>query len=163
MDYVATYPDAFLRFYASDMILHVDSDASYLVLSKARSRIAGYFYFKTNSETLNAPIHIKCKTLKHVVSSSAEAETGGIFVNTQFCIPLRTILTALNHPQPATPIKTDNSISFGYIHNNIQLKRSKSWDMRYHRLRDKETQKLLRVFGKVGKQTKLTNTPSTGP
>ena len=42
LDYVATYPDVILRFYASDMILKVDSDAAYLVLPKARSRIVGY-------------------------------------------------------------------------------------------------------------------------
>ena len=44
MDYLHTYPDAFLRFYASDMILHVENDAAYLVALKARRRIAGYFH-----------------------------------------------------------------------------------------------------------------------
>ena len=80
LNYVATYPDAYLQFYASDMVLHVDSDASYLVLPQARSRFAGYFFFKTNSGILNTPIHIACKTLKHVVSSAAEAETGGYLI-----------------------------------------------------------------------------------
>ena len=41
MDYVHTYPNAYIRFYTSDIILHVDSDAAYLVAPKARSRIAG--------------------------------------------------------------------------------------------------------------------------
>ena len=44
LDYAATYPNAFVRFYASDMMLNIDSDAAYLVQPKARSRIAGYFY-----------------------------------------------------------------------------------------------------------------------
>ena len=44
MDYLHTYPNAYIRFYASDMILHVDSDAAYLVAPKARSRIAGCFH-----------------------------------------------------------------------------------------------------------------------
>ena len=44
LDYAATYPDAKIRFYASDMILHVSSDAAYLVLPGARSRIAGYIF-----------------------------------------------------------------------------------------------------------------------
>lgn len=43
LDYVTTYPRAQLRFYATDMLLHIDSDAAYLVLPKARSRVAGYF------------------------------------------------------------------------------------------------------------------------
>ena len=43
MDYVATYPNTYVRYRASDMILTIDSDAAYLVAPKARSRIAGYF------------------------------------------------------------------------------------------------------------------------
>ena len=41
MDYLNTYPDAYIRFYASDMILHIDIDAAYLVAPKAKSCIAG--------------------------------------------------------------------------------------------------------------------------
>ena len=44
LDYVVTYPHPILRFYASDMILMVESDAAYLVLPKAHSRAAGFFY-----------------------------------------------------------------------------------------------------------------------
>ena len=40
MDYLNTHPHAYLRYHASDMVLHVDSDAAYLVASKARSHIA---------------------------------------------------------------------------------------------------------------------------
>ena len=42
-DYANTYKHTNVRFYACDMKLEVDSDAAYLVLPKARSRIAGYF------------------------------------------------------------------------------------------------------------------------
>ena len=42
LNYAATYPHIKLRFHASDMILQVDSDSAYLVLSNARSHIAGY-------------------------------------------------------------------------------------------------------------------------
>ena len=35
LDYVTTYPNPKSRFYASDMILHVDSDAAYLVQPNA--------------------------------------------------------------------------------------------------------------------------------
>ena len=44
LDYLATYPNAKLRFYAGNMKLHFESDAAYLVLPGAKSRIAGYFY-----------------------------------------------------------------------------------------------------------------------
>lgn len=44
MDYAATHPLAIIRYHASDMILHVDSDAAYLVQPNARSRYAGHFF-----------------------------------------------------------------------------------------------------------------------
>jgi hypothetical protein len=44
LDYLATHPDATILFYASDMILHIHIDASYLSVSKARSRLGGLFY-----------------------------------------------------------------------------------------------------------------------
>ena len=114
LDYVATYPNVSLRYHASDMQLHVDSDAAYLVAPKARSRVAGYYNFPNqtcNSKVLpeiNHPILIECKTIRHVVASAAEAEPAGVFHNAQTTIPLRRILQALGHQQKPTPIKTDN-------------------------------------------------------
>ena len=40
----------------------------------------------------------------------------------------------------------DNSVTNGFIHSNIKQKRSKSWDMKYHWLRDKETLRLFRYY-----------------
>ena len=37
MDYAATHPLSIIRYKASDMILHVDSDAAYLVQQNAQS------------------------------------------------------------------------------------------------------------------------------
>ena len=155
MDYVNTYKEAYIRYKASDMVLHIDSDAAYLVAPKARSRVAGYFHLsdhpsKTQHPTLNGAIHVECKTLRHVVSSAAEAETGGVYHNAQTAIPIRIILQALNHPQPPTPIKTDNSTAHGFIHDNIHQKRSKSWDMRYYWLRDRKTQQQFLFFWDKG-------------
>ena len=44
MDYAPTYPKITIRYYASNMQLFVDSNATYLVLLNTKSRIAGYFY-----------------------------------------------------------------------------------------------------------------------
>lgn len=108
MDYVYTYPSAYLRYHTSDMILHVDSDAAYLVLPYAKSRIAGFYHLTNHSSTKsptfhNCPILVECKTLKHVVTSAAEAETSALFHNAKTAIPIRRILIALGHPQPPTP------------------------------------------------------------
>ena len=80
---------------------------------------------KNKHPTINGAILVECKTLRHVISSAAEAETAGIFQNAQTAIPLHTFLQALNHPQPPTSVKTDNSTSNGFIHNNIHMKKSK--------------------------------------
>lgn len=127
IDYVHIYPHAYLRVHASDMILNIDSDASYLVAPKARSRVAGYYQLASHPDNtphfnINGDILVECKTLRHVVESSAEAETTGVFFNAQNALPTQTNLIALNHPQPPTPIKTDNSSTNGFIHNNIHQK-----------------------------------------
>ena len=127
MDYLNTHPHAYLRYHASDMVLHVDSDAAYLVAPKSRSRIAGYYYMSdhpniTKHPKMNGAILVECKNLRHVVSSSAEAEVAGIFHNAGMAVPIRHILKALNHPQPPTPLKTDNSTATGFIYNNIHEK-----------------------------------------
>ena len=43
LDYMHTYPNAVVRYYASDMILNVHSDASYLSAGRGQSRAGGYF------------------------------------------------------------------------------------------------------------------------
>eukprot|EP00957_Ditylum_brightwellii_P055084 4174983-Ditylum_brightwellii.AAC.1 len=54
LDYVATHPNATIYYMASNMILTVHSDASYLLESNARSRASGHFYLANrNDEELN--------------------------------------------------------------------------------------------------------------
>ena len=145
MDYASTFPNAVIRYIASDMCLSLDSDAAYLVQPQARSRYAGYFFLSNRSPPLplkpqskfNGPILVECKTLRGVVSSAAEAETGGVFHNGQTAIIIRRALEALGHPQPPTPLKTDNSTAESFVHSNIRQKRSKTWDMRWNWLRDR--------------------------
>ena len=155
LDYVATYPNAKIRFYASDMILHVDSDAAYLVQPNARSRYAGYYYLGSPASTnnmLNGAVLVICRTIRNVVASAAEAETGGLFGNGQEIIPLRRGLNALDHPQPPTPVKTDNTTSDSFVHSNIRQRRSKTWDMRWNWLRDKKTHHDLKYYWAPGKE-----------
>ena len=154
LDYVATYPNPKIRFYASDMLLHIDSDAAYLVQQHARSRYAGFYYLGSPGSTPSTPngaILVVCRTIRNVVASAAEAETGGLFGNGQEAIPLRRALLALDHPQPPTPIKTDNSTSDSFVHSNIRQRRSKTWDMRWNWLRDKATHRSFKYFWAPGK------------
>ena len=137
------------------MVLHIDSDAAYLVAPKARSRVAGYFHLSdhpnvTQHPKLNGAILVECKTLRHVVSSAEEAEVAGVYHNAGMALPIRHFLQCLHHPQPPTPIKTDNSTATGFIYDNIHQKRSKAWDMRYYWLRDRQTQQQFRIFWDKG-------------
>ena len=60
----------------------VDIDASYLVVPKARSRAAGYHYLGNNDKKLfNGPIYVLTKFIKAGISSAAEAECGGLYIN----------------------------------------------------------------------------------
>jgi hypothetical protein len=76
LDYLATHPDATIRYHASDMILNIHSDASYLSVSNARSCIGGPFFLGNRSpeqETLNGSILNVSSVIKNVVASAAES------------------------------------------------------------------------------------------
>jgi hypothetical protein len=147
LDYLATHPDATIRYHASDMILHIHSDASYLLVSNARSRLGGLFFLGKKSpehNTLNGYILNVAAIIKNVVASAAESEVGACFHNAQSGAPLRVTLTELGHTQPPTPLQTDNSTAFGIVNETIKHKRSKAMDIRYHWLTDRVRQKLIR-------------------
>ena len=155
LDYVTIYPNPKIRFCASDMILHVDSDAAYLVQPNAQSRYAGYYYLgsqNSTNNTLNGDVLIICRTIWNVVASAAKAETWGLFGNGQGIIPIRRVLDALDHPQPPTPVKTDNTTSDSFVHSNIQKRTSKTWYMRWNWLRDRETHRELKYYWAPGKE-----------
>jgi hypothetical protein len=98
---------------------------------------------------LNGPVLVECKTLRGVLTSAAEAETGGVFHNGQTTIVIQRALEALGHKQPPTPLKTDNFTANSFVHANIRQRPSKTWDMRWNWLRDKSN-KALRVYWEKG-------------
>jgi hypothetical protein len=155
LDYLATHPDATIIYHASDMILHIHSDASYLSVSNARSRLGGLFFLGNKSpeqDTLNGSILNVAAVIKNVVASAAEYEVGACFHNAQSCAPLRVTITELGHTQPPTPLQTDNSTAFGILNETIKQKRSKAMDMRYHWLTDRVRQKQFDVYWRPGRE-----------
>jgi hypothetical protein len=96
LKYCNTHPETKIRYYASDMILHIHSDASYLSEKEAKIRSGGFFYMgsstNTNKKLTNGAILIIIKVLKHVMSSAAEAEIGAVFINIEEGAVLRTTL-----------------------------------------------------------------------
>lgn len=162
LNYCATHPGAIIRYHASDMCLHVDSDASYLSVSKAHSRIAGFHYRSSHPDSdtkateshtpppTNGAILTPCQILKEVVSSAAEAELAGAFHNGKEACPIRITLEELGYPQPATIIITDNSTAAGISNDTLKQKRSKAIDMRYYWIRDRVRQGQFRILWKKG-------------
>ena len=58
----------------------------------------------------------------------------------------------MGHPQPPTPIMTDNTTALGFVSKNLQPKQTKSTDMRYWWMRDRSDQKQFRYYWGPGKQ-----------
>ena len=88
LGYMHTNPTAIVRDHASDMILNVHSDASYLSAGRGRSQAGGYFFLGSLPQEgtpikLNGNIAITCAILKLVAASAAEAELGALFLNVQ--------------------------------------------------------------------------------
>jgi hypothetical protein len=157
LDYMWTHPDAFIWYRASDMILNIHSDASYLSAPKARSRAGGYFFLgslprDSDPIKLNGAIHITCTILKLVAASAAEAELGALFLNAQEAKALRLTLAERGHPQPPTPIHINNTTAVGIVNNTIKRQRSRLMEIRYFWLLDGKTQKYFKFHYQPGQE-----------
>jgi len=152
LDYAATHQDATITYRASDMIIAVHSDASYLSETNARSRAGGHFFLSENDEfpTNNGAVLTISQIIKVVMSSAAEAEIGALYINAREAIPQRQLLEEMGHPQPPTPIQIDNTTALGVVTNTIQPKRTKAMDMRFHWLRCRKNQKQFRTYWRAG-------------
>ena len=89
---------------------------------------------------LNGAIHVTCTILKLVASSAAEAELGALFLNAQEATIMRLILQEMGHPQPPTPIHIDNTTAVGIVNGTIKRQRSRTMEMRYFWLLDRQAQ-----------------------
>jgi hypothetical protein len=148
LNYCATHPNATLRYHASDMILKVHSDASYLTEANSRSRTGGHFYLGNlpdKPEVSNGAILNPAGILKMVVSAASEAELAALFTNMKEAIVIRQLLSDLDRPQPSTPVITDNSTAAGIANDTIRQQKSRAVDMRLHWVRDRVEQKQFDV------------------
>jgi hypothetical protein len=156
LNYCHTHPESKIRYHSSDMILHINSDTSYLSEDEAKSRAGGFFYMgnatKHQKNLTNGAIFIISKVLKHVMSSAAEAEIGAVFINAKEGAVIRTTLEELGHTQPPTPMETDNTTATGYSNGTIKQKRTKSMDMRFYWITDRVKQGQFSVYWGPGFQ-----------
>jgi len=163
LDYCATHPDAQVTYHANDMILHVESDASFQSESKARSCRVGFFYMSDvlpsstrppnqhdPHPTMNGPVLVRVKVMREVLSSAAKAELATVFHNAKAACPLRTALLEMGHPQPPTPIVTDNTTAVGIANDTIKQKHSRAMDLRFYWIKDRIDQGQFTVYWRDG-------------
>jgi hypothetical protein len=76
LDYLATQEDAVLLYHASDMVLAVHSDTSYLSEPKARSQAGGHYFLSSDTTVPpnNGAILNIAHIIKNVMSSATETE-----------------------------------------------------------------------------------------
>jgi hypothetical protein len=129
--YLATQEDAVFSYHASDMVLAVHSNASYLSEPEARSRVGGHFFLSSDTTIppKNGAVLNIAHIIKNVMSSATEAELAGLYIMTREAVYIRFIL-----------IQMDNAMADAVINGKIQPKRTKAMDMRFHWLRDRECQ-----------------------
>jgi len=118
LDYAATNPNAVLTYRRSNMNLAIHSDASYLSEREARSRAGGNHFLSENIEDpqLNGSVLNISQIIKSVMSSSAEAETGALYLNATTAIPMRQTLEEMGHPQARSNFNTNRQFNRRRIH-----------------------------------------------
>jgi hypothetical protein len=114
--------------FASDMIMNIHSDTSYLSKTKARSRACGHFFMGWMPKTgepikINGAFYVNATILKFVVASAAEAELGTLFHNCQDGIIFRQTLSNMGHPQPKMPVDCNNATVVGIANNTVKRQR----------------------------------------
>jgi hypothetical protein len=75
INYCTTHPEATFRYHASDMILNIHNDASYLSEREATIRAGGFFYMGSNiyrnTKITTDEFFVISTILKYVISSAA--------------------------------------------------------------------------------------------
>ena len=113
MDYLASYTSTTIKYHTRDMCLHIDSDATNIILPKARSRDANHLYLSSIASISKAEptpisdvsINTEYVTLRNVVTLAIEAETQTVYHNIKVVIPICMTIQELGHQEPPTPPK----------------------------------------------------------
>jgi hypothetical protein len=153
LDYCASQEDAILTYHSSDMVLAIHGDAGYLNESKAQSWAGGHFFLSSNVQypPNNGAVLTIVQVIDAVMSLAAEAEMGALFINAKKAVHMRCILHEMDHPQPRTPIQMENLTVEGVINSRVRPKRTKSMDMQFEWLLDREQQGQLWIYWKHSK------------
>ena len=142
-DYVATHPNAGIRYKACDMILAVHTIASYLLEQNGKSRASAHFYLTNHDdEEFNSGAILRLSSIiKHVMSSASEAELAALYYGCKLAIPICTTLKEMGYPQlKCTMITTGNITAQGLTMGTMTPKASKLMDQCLHWLKCRNAQ-----------------------
>ena len=90
LDYAASHPDAVLTYQAIEMVLESHSYTLYIYKKKTKAdQVDIYLCKKTALPPNNGAVFTISKIIKAVMSSSAEAELGSLFINCKESIQAR--------------------------------------------------------------------------
>jgi hypothetical protein len=71
------------------------------------------------------------------LTPNTDAEIGSVFLNAKETIFLQTTLEEMGHPQPPTPLRTDNTTSTGYSNDTIKQRCTRAMDMIFYWVKDR--------------------------
>jgi hypothetical protein len=102
LNYLATQEDAILFYHASNMVLAVRCNASYLSKPKAQSQVGGHFFLScvTTVPPNNGKILNITHIIKNVMPSATKAEFAGLYIMARKVVYIRITLEEPGHMQP---------------------------------------------------------------
>ena len=133
LDYAASQEESVLTYHVSDMVIAIYSNASYLSEPKVRSRAGGSFFLSRycDSPTNNGAVLPIAQIIKSVMTSESKAEIVVMYINLREALPTRKTLIEMGHPQPQTPIQTNNLAAHSVVTNNVHPRRTKAMDIHF--------------------------------
>jgi hypothetical protein len=124
LNYLAMQEDAVLSYCASNLVLAVQSNTSYLSESKAQSWAGGHSFLSSDTTVPpnNGAVLNIAHIIKNIMSSATETELAGLYIMAPEAVYIRIILEELGQEQPSTPLQTDNAMADGVINGKVQPK-----------------------------------------
>jgi hypothetical protein len=120
-NYTFRYPEAYLLFKATDMILKVHYDSSLKAHARHKAGVVLYLSNKnTAPEEIGNITEVISKKPTGVVASISEGEYCTAFIGGQAAIHHRNILDAINYPQPPTEFFGDNTTAIGIANDKMK-------------------------------------------
>eukprot|EP00804_Cyclotella_cryptica_P001099 CCRYP_008385-RA/>CCRYP_008385-RA protein AED:0.18 eAED:0.13 QI:0/0/0/1/0.4/0.16/6/0/1406 len=141
LDYCASHPDAVVRFQASNMVLNIHSDASYLSESNAAVGLRAIFSSAVSPLTKHRlPLTVPYTSS---VLQPQKPNWGPSF---------STAKKELGHTQPTTPTHCDNETATSIANNTVKKQRSRSMEMRFFWVTDQVNQHHFHVRWHPGQE-----------